>query len=105
MNTNYLRKLSPYVSSLFRRHSTVNPLPQPALFKSLLSKTLLSYPLPLKNTAIVYIHHPLLTSISVVNSLLQLGAQPKNLFILGKKYSECPAVVQELMRYGGAVSM
>lgn len=53
-----------------------------------------------KKTAIYYVHHPLQTSINVIDGLIRLGAQPKNIFILGKRYSECEAVVTALIRKG-----
>lgn len=55
---------------------------------------------PLENTAIVYIHHPLKTSINVVESMLALGALPSNIYVLGKKYSENIEVVSALEKVG-----
>ncbi|WP_162263932.1 NAD(P)-dependent oxidoreductase [Legionella shakespearei] len=54
----------------------------------------------LGKTAIFYVHHPLQTSINVVDALIHLGAKPKNLFILGKRYSECESVVSTLVQKG-----
>lgn len=54
----------------------------------------------LDKTAIYYVHHPLQTSINVVDALIHLGAKPKNLFILGKRYSECESVVSTLVQKG-----
>ncbi|HAT8326964.1 TPA: hypothetical protein GDD11_15205 [Legionella pneumophila] len=54
----------------------------------------------LKKTAIFYVHHPLMTSVNVVDALIHLGAKPHNIFILGKRYSECEAVVTALMSRG-----
>jgi len=54
----------------------------------------------LSDIAIVYIHHPLKTSINLIDSMIRLGAIPKNIFILGKKYSECETVVDQITRYG-----
>ncbi len=53
-----------------------------------------------KKTAIYYVHHPLQTSINVIDALIRLGAKPKNIFILGKRYSECEAVVAALINKG-----
>jgi hypothetical protein len=53
-----------------------------------------------KKTAIYYVHHPLKTSINVIDGLIRLGTKPKNIFILGKRYSECEAVVTALIRKG-----
>ena len=54
----------------------------------------------LKKTAIYYVHHPLRTSINVIDAILQLGAKPQNIFILGKRYSECESVVTCLSEKG-----
>ena len=35
----------------------------------------------LSKTAIYYVHHPLQTSINVIDSIIQLGAKPSNIFI------------------------
>jgi S-adenosylhomocysteine hydrolase len=72
------------------------PLLEYVLNKALINKQAFS----LRNTAIVYIHHPLKTSVNLVNSMLHLGALPENIFILGKKYSECLEVVEKIKKYG-----
>ncbi len=48
---------------------------------------------PLKHTAIFYVHHPLQTSLNIIEAIIHLGAKPKNIFIIGKRYSECSDVV------------
>lgn len=64
---------------------------------ALLQKTLKSEnPTPVKDTIIVYIHHPLKTSVTLLQSILDLGANPNDVFVLGKHYSECPTVVTEM---------
>ena len=55
---------------------------------------------PLKKTAIVYVHHPLKTSINLIDAVIRLGANPDNIFVLGKKYSECPSVVEQIIDMG-----
>lgn len=45
-------------------------------------------------------HHPLQTSRNVVDAMIQLGAKPSNIYILGKRYSECDEVVQALIATG-----
>lgn len=55
---------------------------------------------PLKNTALVYIHHALNSSILVLKALIQLGLDPKNIFILDKHYSRCEEVVKEIKELG-----
>lgn len=54
----------------------------------------------LNKTAIFYVHHPLQTSVNVIAAMLSLGAQPNNVFVLGKRYSECDAVVAHIMSLG-----
>lgn len=54
----------------------------------------------LNKTAIVYVHHPLMTSINLIDALIQLGAKPENLFILGKSYSDCEPVASALIEKG-----
>ncbi|MBL7479709.1 NAD(P)-binding domain-containing protein [Legionella bononiensis] len=51
-------------------------------------------------TVIYYVHHPLHTSINVIDSFVALGARYENIFILGKKYSQCDEVVSILQRRG-----
>jgi len=55
-------------------------------------------PLPLINTVVVYIHHPLRTSLNLLNAIFSLGLAPGNTFVLGKHYSENREVVQEIKR-------
>lgn len=55
-------------------------------------------PQPVKDTIIVYVHHPLQTSVSLLQSIIDLGADPKNVFVLGKHYSECPSVVEQIKK-------
>lgn len=54
----------------------------------------------LNKTAVFYVHHPLKTSINVIDALIHLGAKPEHLFILGKRYSECESVVSALVQKG-----
>ena len=56
--------------------------------------------IPLKNTVIVYIHHALQTSLNVISSLLMLGANPSNIYVLGKSYSENKEVVAKIKKMG-----
>lgn len=55
---------------------------------------------PLSNTAVVYVHHPLRTSLNLLDSMFSLGLAPKHTFVLGKHYSENTWVVQEAKRRG-----
>lgn len=55
---------------------------------------------PFKGTRIIYIQHSFPTSIYVMDSLLRLGATPRNIFVMGKSYSECPGVAKEIKKRG-----
>lgn len=54
----------------------------------------------LEKTLIYYVHHPLQTSINVIDSLIYLGAKYENIFILGKRYSQNDEVVHSLIERG-----
>jgi S-adenosylhomocysteine hydrolase len=54
----------------------------------------------IENTALIYIHHPLKTSINLLKAIIILGINPKNIFILGKHYSESLEVVNEIISLG-----
>ena len=54
----------------------------------------------LEKTVIYYVHHPLQTSINVIDSFVALGARYDNIFILGKKYSQNEEVVTALTKRG-----
>ena len=56
--------------------------------------------LTLDNIAIIYIHHALDTSVDLLDSVLNLGARPENIFVLGKCYSDCPSVVNKIRNMG-----
>ena len=56
--------------------------------------------LPLKRTAIVYIHHALHSSIPVLQANFKLGLLPENTFVLDKHYSECKEVVKKTIELG-----
>lgn len=53
---------------------------------------------PFKKTAVVYVHHPLQTSVNVLHSMLSLGVKSENVFVLGKHYSQCDAVVSDIKK-------
>lgn len=54
----------------------------------------------LSKTAIYYVHHPLQTSRNVVDAMFKLGAKSENIYVLGKRYSECDDVVEALIHVG-----
>lgn len=70
------------------------------ILEKLIHQTLMKKQFSLRDIAIVYVHHPLKTSVNLIDSMMRLGAKPENIFVLGKKYSECKPVVQEITRYG-----
>lgn len=78
-----------------------NQLIELPVLNKLLNNALHSLPqAPLKNTAIIYIHHPLQTSVNVLQALIDLGAAAEQIFVLGKHYSECPKVVNQIINMG-----
>jgi|JI10StandDraft_1071094.scaffolds.fasta_scaffold39617_4 S-adenosylhomocysteine hydrolase len=48
----------------------------------------------------VCIQHLMHTTIPLFQALIELGAQPNNIFLLGKQYSTCEAVVKRLLDVG-----
>jgi S-adenosylhomocysteine hydrolase len=82
-----------------RRRCFLNLRPL-ALLESLLDRIIGTPEFSLKNIGIVYIHHPLNTSIHLIDAMIRLGALPQNIFVLGKKYSECYGVVERIKKYG-----
>lgn len=55
---------------------------------------------PLKETAVIYVHHSLRTSLNLLDAMFALGLLPKHTFVLGKHYSENTWVVEETKRRG-----
>jgi S-adenosylhomocysteine hydrolase len=89
-----------YINNSSIKFFTNPPLIYLPLLEKLIHRALIKKQCSLKNIGIVYIHHPLKTSVNLVDSMIRLGAMPENIFVLGKKYSECKAVVQEITCYG-----
>lgn len=89
-----------YIKNSLTKFFTNSSLTHLPLLEKLIHRVLIKNQFSLKNVGIVYIHHPLKTSVNLVDSMLRLGAKPKNIFILGKKYSECKTVVQQISKYG-----
>ena len=98
MHLNHIKKIIPISGLLAQRFFTNPSLPHLPLLERIVSQTKTAS--HLRNTAIVYIHHPLQTSVNLLDCIVRLGAQSKNIFVLGKKYSECPSVVQQIKSYG-----
>lgn len=55
---------------------------------------------PLKNTAIICVTHAFHTVLPLLSSFVQLGAAHEKIFVMGKLYSECEDVVQEIKKAG-----
>ncbi len=91
MNFNY------FLSQKFFTKPILTYLP---ILEKLIDQALMQKQFSLREVAIVYVHHPLKTSVNLIDSMVRLGAMPKNIFVLGKKYSECKMVVQQITRYG-----
>lgn len=89
--------LNYFLSQQFFSKPSLTYLP---ILEKLIDQALMIKQFSLRDTAIVYIHHPLKTSVNLINSMLCLDATPKNIFVLGKKYSECETVVQQIIQYG-----
>ncbi|MGC1183195.1 NAD(P)-dependent oxidoreductase [Legionella sp.] len=67
----------------------------------LVEKTLTSsVPFPLAKTAVIYIHHALQTSLSLLKAQFKLGLAPQHTFVLNKHYSECSRVVEDIKNLG-----
>lgn len=54
----------------------------------------------LECTVFVCVQHLLYTSINIFEALIRLGANPRNIFLLGKQYSTCTNVVNEATSLG-----
>lgn len=52
------------------------------------------------NTLFVCVQHLLYTTVNLINSLIEMGAIPSNIHILGKIYSSSTAVTDKLINYG-----
>ncbi|WP_237699762.1 NAD(P)-dependent oxidoreductase [Coxiella burnetii] len=89
-------------SSLFApRHFSTSALPRLPVLDTMINKALAATNfLPLKKTVIVYIHHPLQTSVNLIEGFIRLGAKAQNIFVLGKHYSECQSVVEQMKQFG-----
>ncbi|OZG32515.1 NAD(P)-dependent oxidoreductase [Rickettsia endosymbiont of Culicoides newsteadi] len=54
----------------------------------------------LTDVTFVCIQHLLFTTIDLIKSLIMLGAKPSNIHIMGKIYSTCPEVVEQIIKLG-----
>jgi hypothetical protein len=80
--------------------STLNSVNLPVLNALLATANRTETKKVLEKTLIYYVHHPLQTSINVIDSFVELGARYDNIFVLGKKYSQCDEVVSSLKSRG-----
>lgn len=56
--------------------------------------------LNLDNVAVIGVQHMLFTTASLIEILIKLGIQPKNMYFMGKNYSTCGEVVEHLCALG-----
>ena len=54
----------------------------------------------LENVAVIGVQHMLFTTASLIEMLIKLGIQPKNMYFMGKNYSTCTDVVDYLCALG-----
>jgi hypothetical protein len=54
----------------------------------------------LKDTIFICTQHLLDTSLCLFSKLIELGAVPNNIFLIGKCYSTCPAIAEKLVKLG-----
>lgn len=74
-----------------------NPMLLNRLVKQVLSS---SEPSPLTNVVVVYIHHALHSSFSLLRAQIELGLAPQNTFVLHKSYSACKKVFEKIKNLG-----
>lgn len=80
------------------KHSQLSPQTLPVL-EALIKATSSDLP-DLSSIAFVCVQHLLFTTISLMDSLLRLGASPDNIHIMGKSYSSSPLVADYLVKHG-----
>jgi S-adenosylhomocysteine hydrolase len=80
----------------------MNNLNKPLLptLQVLIDKLKPSKDIDIENIVFVCVQHLLFTTIDLIKSLIILGAQPSNIHIMGKVYSTCPKVVDQLIEMG-----
>ncbi len=52
------------------------------------------------DTIFICVQHLLFTTVDLIESLIRIGAKPSNIHIMGKIYSSCPEVVDQLINIG-----
>ncbi len=66
-----------------------------------IAKTVKRNALPRMNKVVfVCVQHLLHTTVNLLESLIALGADPNNIFLLGKQYSSCDLVAEKLINMG-----
>lgn len=75
----------------------INDLP---VLTALTKKIKKSIYVDLSNTVFVCVQHLLYTTVNLFQSLIELGAKPSNIFLIGKNYSTCPEVEKIITELG-----
>jgi phage-related holin len=71
--------------SLYQKFFIKPSLAYLPILEKLIDHALMKKQFSLRDIAIVYVHHPLKTSVNLIDSMVRLGAtMPKNIFVLGK---------------------
>lgn len=100
----YLSRHSTFFSNFkpFNKHNYHNnvDIPQLPVLDAIRQKARMASSHLLRNKGILLVDHTLNTSMSLINSMIKLGAQPKNILILGKYYSECPSIIEKIIKSG-----
>jgi len=63
---------------------------------AIINKIMYSYSLRLDNVIFVCVQHLLYTTLDLLDALVTLGANPKNIHIMGKPYSNCQEVINKI---------
>ncbi len=56
--------------------------------------------LNLENVTFICVQHLVFTTVDLIQSLIILGAKPNNIHVMGKFYSTCPKVAEQLIQMG-----
>jgi hypothetical protein len=82
---------------------TSTTFPKLPVLCSIVNQAGRTHKVDLKNTLFVCIQHLLESTGSLVNAMMELGAKPSNILILGKSYSTSDAVFKKLQKLGVTV--
>ncbi|WP_375326741.1 NAD(P)-dependent oxidoreductase [Candidatus Tisiphia endosymbiont of Nemotelus uliginosus] len=70
------------------------------ILQSIVDRVQTTSPFNLAKITFICVQHLLFTTVDIIKSLILLQAKPHNIHIMGKIYSSCPAVVDQLMTIG-----